>query len=248
MKRAVIAASICMRSKGVVLSVVVLLAAGVSSSFAQVVYSNDFEAGAGPEWSSDAIETSPDGRNFLGQYSGSEMVSLTLGGLPSPALLNVSFDLYVINTWDGHGDRWGPDEWEVRVHEGPVLLHTTFSNQDAGSKRQAYPDWYPGGDNTAQTGAAEVTQFGYDTLYTEHMPVAGAVYQMSFTFAHDGESLEVDFEGFDLESNWWDYWLAWHRLKNESWGLDNVVVTVIPEPGTVLLLSLGGVWAIRRRG
>jgi hypothetical protein len=115
----------------------------------------------------------------------------------------------------------------VRVHGGPVLLHTTFSNQDSGTKRQAYPDWYPGGDNTAQTGAAEVTHFGYDTLYTQHTPVAGAVYQMSFTFANDSNSLQLDFQGFGLESNWWDYWLPWHRLKNESWGLDNVKVTIV---------------------
>jgi hypothetical protein len=141
--------------------------------------------------------------------------------------VTVSFDLYIINTWDGHGDQWGPDEWEVRIHGGPVLLHTTFSNQDAGTKRQAYPDSYPGGDNTAQTSAAEVTQFGYDTLYTQHTPVAGAVYQMSFTFANDSDSLQLDFQGFGLESNWWDYWLPWHRLKNESWGLDNVKVTIV---------------------
>ena len=80
----------------------------------------------GPEWSSKAVATSPNGRHFLGEF-GNQKVSLTLKGLPAHNIVTVQFDLYIIETWDGNNSSFGPDVWRLDVDGGPTLLHTTFS-------------------------------------------------------------------------------------------------------------------------
>lgn len=95
------------------------------SGAGQLVYTNDFEDPADPlvEWSTQATDTTPEGdRRFLGQVA-SETVELTLTDLPPHTNVTVSFDLYIINSWDGN---FGPDLWEFSVTGGPTLLHTTF--------------------------------------------------------------------------------------------------------------------------
>ena len=110
-----------------------------------------------PEWSNDARDVTPSGRVFLGQFL-NQTVSLLLSGLPTHSQVTVSFDLFVIQSWDGNFPRAGPDIWDLTVAGGPTLLHTTFSNC---RHNQAYPDTFPGGDNPAGTGASEVNTLGY---------------------------------------------------------------------------------------
>ena len=82
---------------------------------AGVVYANDFEAGAGPEWSSPLTRTTPSGRRFLGEF-GAAAVTLSLACLPAHTQIDVALDLLVIRSWDGneatlpdHGGPIGPD-------------------------------------------------------------------------------------------------------------------------------------------
>jgi len=182
----------------------------------KVVYSNDFEGVVGSGWSNTSRNTTPSGRRFLGEF-GDGTVSLTLNSLPPHTFVTVSFDLFIIRSWDGNqlwhlGDpnthsRVGPDVWDLNVGGGPTLLHTTFSNVMLPLFSQAYPDAYPGGDHPVCTGATENNTLGY-TL--------DAVYQLSFTFSHSASSLALNFSASGLEG-----------LENESWGLDNVEVSVI---------------------
>jgi hypothetical protein len=98
-----------------------------------------------PEWSNDTRELTPaGGRVFLGRF-GNETVSLLLSGLPAHSEVTVSFDLFIIDTWDGNSEEpgIGPDIWDLSVTGGPTLLHTTFSNFDP-DQNQAYPDPFPG--------------------------------------------------------------------------------------------------------
>src|SRR5947207_2175207 len=70
----------------------------------QTVYFNDFEGAVGPEWSHTNTERTPFGdRGFLGQF-GNDSVTLTLDNLPPHTALTVSFDLFVIRSWDGVGE------------------------------------------------------------------------------------------------------------------------------------------------
>ncbi len=183
---------------------------------AQVVYSTDFEGTVGPEWSHTSTETTPVGaRRFLGRF-GNDTVNLTLAGLPSHTDVTVSFDLYLIDSWDGSGTdssgnivtTHGPDVWDLSVVGGPTLLHTTFSNLDEYDWWQAYPGAYPGANNPPLTGAAEVDTLGY-TYY------GNSVYRLRFTFPHSASSLELTFSASGL-----------YGLFDESWGIDNVEVRV----------------------
>ena len=183
----------------------------------KVVYSNDFEGVVGPEWSNTAKNTTPSGRGFLGEFSNGT-VSLTFSGLPPHTEVRVSFDLFIIRSWDGNSqvvnpstsEAIGPDVWDLNAGGGPTLLHTTFSNWEHYS--QAYPDPYPGGDHPARTGAVENNTLGYRHIDD----LLDAVYRLNFTFAHSAGSLVLYFSAIGRE-----------ELSNESWGLDNVEVGVM---------------------
>lgn len=183
----------------------------------EVIYQDDFEDPVGDEWSCTTIRqdiTPVGGRRFLGQF-GAETVCLTLTGLPPHDWITISFDLYVIRSWNGsqltagaQNRPVGPDEWEVSI-PGITLLHTTFANYLG--HPQAYPGWYPGELYPRQTGAIETNTLGY-TYVNSPMD---SVYRLTHTTLHNGNTLLVNFTG----------WVQ-PPTNDESWGLDNVVVSV----------------------
>ncbi|MFZ6027925.1 MAG: hypothetical protein ACOYYS_09430 [Chloroflexota bacterium] len=192
------------------------------------VYFNDFEAGAGSEWSLPRLGETPGGRGFLGEF-GSETTTLRLADLPRHGEVEVSFDLYVIRTWDGNqleyewpgsllalqgietpGEVVGPDVWALQA-DGASLLRTTFANWENLGFRQAYPGHYPAGSYPARTGAAENNSLGY---VVNGIPM-DSVYHLAYTFPHSAASLDVDFAALGLQA-----------LADEAWGLDNVRVTI----------------------
>jgi hypothetical protein len=203
------------------------------------VYFNDFEGQVGPEWSRDIVDTTPIGaRGFLGQFN-SETVSLTLAGLPSHASIRLTFDLFLIRSWDGDGlpappgvrEGAGPDMWSLGVQDGPTLLRTTFDNHMMqpylGFHRQSYPREYPSAESLPETGAAEGGTLGYVWTFPEGTPPCDSVYHLSYQLSHAGDGIQLIFSG-SLTS----------AINDESWGLDNVRVEVLaPEPKATLTVS-----------
>jgi len=187
------------------------------------VYSNDFEGSIGPEWSNDTNDTTPGtpehaADRFLGQFYADDGVVLTLNNLPSHTELTLSFDLYIIKTWDGISSGYvQPDIWDLSVSGGSTLLHTTFGNY-VGIRRQSYPGTYPGGDYESRTGAAENNTLGFTF---EDSGIKDSVYSFdgaeSFTFFHSDDSISLVFSGDigDINPN------------EESWGIDNIEVSII---------------------
>jgi hypothetical protein len=57
-----------------------------------------------------------------------ETITLTLHDLKPHTLVTVAFDLYILKSWDGNNQTYGPGRWALRVQNGPTLLDTTFSN------------------------------------------------------------------------------------------------------------------------
>ena len=193
----------------------------VSESYAdEVVYENSFDSSPGPEWSRRSRSTTPlGGRRFLGQF-GNSAVELTLQGLPSHDEVSLSFDLFVIRSWDGNAQTFqgsviGPDIWTVEAGEA-TLLSTTFSNTLAG---QSYPANYPAPDSPPCTGASERNTLGYTFNHPDiGLQPEDAVYRLSFSFEHASESIVFRFLASGLQ-----------EITDESWGIDNVTVRVTGE-------------------
>lgn len=203
------------------------------SASAVVVYQNDFQSGAGSEWSQTLTENAPTPywfgpRTFLGEF-GNDTVSLSLTGLGAHSGVQLDFDLYLIRSWDGSSAGtaydYGNDAFKVSVGGGPVLLDKTFSNGNPAGQT-----FGPAALNPAFTGAAETYSLGYVFVdgIQQTSQVMDSVYRLSFAFAHDTDQLTLNFSGYGLQS-----------LADESWGLDNVRVSAVPEPATAPLMALG---------
>jgi hypothetical protein len=217
----------------VLAGIVLILTTGTTN--AGIIYFSDFESAVGLEWSNTSTDVTPSGnRGFLGQFSCDDAVSLSLDNLPGHQFITVSFDLYVIQSWDGIGPDYGPDIWQLSLDDGTVLLNTTFSNTGEDEHMQSYPGFYSGSETyPAYTGASEINTLGYD-FYGD------SVYSLSFTFAHTSGSLLLNFAGFGLQD-----------VCDESWGLDNITVAGfnvnVPEPATMGILSFGVLGLVKRK-
>jgi hypothetical protein len=196
-------------------------------------YFNDFQglSAAGTEWSKTTISTIGTGtigpQTFLGPFAQPnqwEIVTLTLTGLPDHTHLTLSFDLFIIGSWDGNYTSSGPDRFQVST-PGGTLLDTTFSRRNSGGLgTQSFPDLVLGGSYPRDTGAVGVNVLG--------SAVDGdALYHLSFDFLHTESSIVVSFASLVTGSD-------------ETFALDNVRLEnppplATPEPGTLLLLGSG---------
>jgi len=175
-----------------------------SPSQDRTVYFNNFEGTVGSEWNITTTDVTPVGnRRFLGQF-GNDTVTLSLNNLPAHRAVTVSFDLFILKSWDGNNNDTGPDIWRLGAG-GQFFLNTTFSNV---GYDQAYPGGYPGGSFPSYTGAQEIDTLGY-TYYGD------SVYLLRFTIPHTANNLALQLSASGLQ-----------EIKDESWGLDNVLVTV----------------------
>lgn len=235
-----------------------ILISVISDGRAGVLYAEDFEGPVGVEWSSTATDLTPVGvRRFLGQFHNSE-VTLTLAALPTHQKLRLEFELFVIRSWDGNtvlsvGALQGPDVWTLNV-DGVQAISSTFSNIedfDGVSFQQAWPgdiafdatsrtetlgarsgDTYLAsgpsgspGNHAPRTGAAEVNSLGYDA--GTGVDPMDSVYRIALEFAHENPTISFAFSA-NLAGS------ILPPLADETWGLDNVVVTAVavPAPGS----------------
>ena len=180
---------------------------------AREVYSNNFSVSAGPEWSDTSTATA-NGEDFLADDhhgSGAGTKTLTLSSLPAHNSVTVSFDLYIIESWDGNGQQGGGvDNWQLEA-DGNNVLFTNFANF-TGANTQAYPNqvspYGPGGAFAPRTGAFANGHLGYGTG-----DFGDATYRFSFTFPHSASNIVLDFTSLQNQTP-----------GDEGWGLDNVVM------------------------
>jgi len=187
----------------------------------------------GNEWSVPITSTTPTNRTFMGEFNNQSVV-LTLPNLPQHLTATVSFDLFILRSWDGNhiyspgrqtplgileqiGAVIGPDLWELMVDNNLTLVHTSFANWT--TQQQAYPDSYPGGDYEGRTGSVENGTLGYEFFGITSMDT---VYHFELTFLHTSDTLVLNFRDLGLQSK-----------EDEAWGLDNVSVTVLAAQPTL---------------
>jgi hypothetical protein len=145
-----------------------------------------------------------------------------LSNLPQHDALQVSFDLYALKSLDGDSPAYGPDRWSLSVAGGPTLLDTTFSNNPKITTDGSYQD-YPMAQSLPQTGASAVNTLGY-TFFGD------SIYRLGFTFADSSSVVALNFHSSLFEGKGTD---------DESWGLDNVSVSAVPEPLSLWLSVIG---------
>ncbi|MFZ6029817.1 MAG: choice-of-anchor Q domain-containing protein [Chloroflexota bacterium] len=184
-----------------------------------VVLDDDFEGALHPGWCSQNTGKTPSGQTFLGEF-GNETLCLELTDLITHTRVTISFDVYVLRSWDGNRAAstepmelphyiLGPDEWQFGLSGATPLLHTTFSNWPG--SRQAYPGDFGTHEYPSMTGAAAVRSLGY---FFEWIPM-DSIYRLTYTFEHYESDLQIDFSAMGLD-----------ELDDESWGLDNVSVAI----------------------
>lgn len=217
-----------------------------------VVYNNDFSANANG-FNNTARSFTPTGNNpFLGEFSNSGPITLSLTGLAPHTSTTLMFDFYAIRSLDGNATFGGGagDSFITSVTQSgggtTTLLSTNFANFPGNTQGFGGPNGSGGyiqtGSFAPQTGALSVNTLGY---FFNGNP-QDAVYRFSFTFADTSPNLVFTFNDGLNEG-----------VGNESYGLDNVRVTTnavpnaaAPEPATLALLTPGmaaGLMMVRRR-
>lgn len=198
-----------------------------------VLFFDDFEAsGIRPEWGPTAVETSaPSFTTFMGRYAtggvslypdlGEAADDTTPGdgdGGPRARVYYVEFDFFAIDSWDSSSP-WGPDTLHVAAN-GATLLSATFSNHGEAQTFAGSPTVGP-----AFLGYASGWK---DSIYRD--------IRLEFELAPGADALRLVWSGLGLQG-----------INDESWGIDNVEVGVVPAPAPVALGSLGLVAALGRR-
>jgi hypothetical protein len=227
------------------------LAATAPAAADQLVYSNNFESGAGSEWSNQTTTNAAPFSRFLGRYSNAFGVNLqlTIPGPPNPIVTGGGEEEPGggggggggNNTGGGAGGTGMPylllfdfyclDSWDGYANDGPDRfmvfintvshLNTTFANQH---QYQDYPQQPTlGPEFLGFTGGFR------DSIYRD----------MAIPFdPGTATSLTVRFYGEVMQG-----------MNDESWGIDNVRIyyAPVPTPGSLALAAVGGAVLIRRK-
>jgi uncharacterized repeat protein (TIGR01451 family) len=168
-------------------------------------FNGDFPAQIGV--SNYQLSVAPAGQKFLGEFS-NQTITLNISCLPTTHdEVVVSFDLYLIRSWDGNNTDHGPDRFMVDVDGGPILLDTTFSNWDRPDYMQSYPNSYMQGDFAGTTDAVASNTLGYK-FYSRYQD---SIYHLTFKFPHTGDTITLHLTASGLQS-----------IEDESWGIDNL--------------------------
>ncbi len=186
-----------------------------------LIYTNALSSSPGAEWSATNMDITPKGeRAYLGKFY-TQSVALALGQLPEHKLLRVSFDLFLMQSWDGSTKYWGECFWDLDVINGANLIHTTFGNCGffCDNNAQAFPDNWPCGPYPAWTGSVEHQTLGVMQSWggPERTFDCSSVYHIDLAFPHSSAAVSLQFKGTPTTN------------PDKPWGLCNVRVEALPE-------------------
>ncbi len=158
-------------------------------------------------WSETKVSANSGGKSYHGPF-GSQPVSLTLDHLPAHHWVKVTFDLYIIGSWDGSSPVWGPDLWSFSVRGAQRLISASFCGWGyAGNDEQSYPDDYPNAIHPAWTGVAERNVVD---IKDSDRPKNG-LYKMEVLFPHTDDQVILDFAGAYVDP----------PSEQQVWGIGN---------------------------
>jgi len=191
-----------------------------------VVYFNDFE--------NDNLGSIFDGQ--IGEYNGSKVIGrysqngflLRLDSLPTHNLVQITFDLYIHDTWDGNSVKpEGPDIWIMNI-DGNSAIYATFANGQFTNYTQSYPVLQPEYspvtgfkffNNKPNSNAIKTDLLGACKL--QNIKGGTSMYRITRTIEHTTSTLDVgcfaQLEDPDMVN----------KNCNESWSIDNIKIKTI---------------------
>lgn len=216
--------------KTTITSLLIFGLATASSVHATQVFSEDFESGSAPSeitGSGSVIGTQGYSAHGFGDsfFRNDTIPALSteidLAGLASHNSVTLSFDLAVINSWDGSsGGTVAPDQFNVTI-DGTVFFAETFDNFSASDQSYA--------------GTAIVSRENLFRDSGDNVTWVDSAYNLTLTVPHTSSSLDIAF--FASGS-------GWQGTYDESFAIDNITVdatggTGVPDGGgTLALLSV----------
>ena len=205
------------------LSLLVLSSCKKDLKVDQTVYFNDFESGDLKNITGGQIDLF-NGTHVLGRYNLGSF-NLTIPNLPKHNLVEISFDLYIHDTWDGNtsdNGYTGPDIWKFLV-DGQTYINTTFSNSACPVNQfcppQSFPANYPNNNFNPKTGAFNTNLPG--ACYLANDLHGSTLYKITKSISHTSSVLQVQCLDSLVQKNVLD------KKCDESWSVDNIKVNVI---------------------
>lgn len=184
-----------------------------------IIYSNDFESNDLQNISGGQI-TSYNGSMVLGRYN-KDGFGLQINQLAKHDLVEVSFDLYIHDSWDGN-DKGpdGPDIWKLEI-EGVNFINSTFSNKECPYTcfPQSYPFNYLNSNQQPKNGAFISDLPG--VCHWIDRPRSTSMYKIVKRIRHQGASFSMRCLDELVQSNTAD------QLCDESWSVDNLHIKTI---------------------
>ncbi|MDP3467500.1 MAG: hypothetical protein Q8S11_04165 [Daejeonella sp.] len=190
-----------------------------------IIYKNDFEGGNLSGIIDGKIEDY-NGSKVIGRYSQNGFL-LKLDSLPKHNMVQISFDLYIHDTWDGNAAKpEGPDIWIMNI-DGWSAIYSTFANGLCTNCSQAFPVLQPshvnGGfvffNNKPNSNAIKTDLPGACIL--KDTKGGTSMYKILYTFEHTQSTLDIgcyaQLEDPDPAN----------KNCNESWSVDNMMVKTI---------------------
>ncbi len=189
----------------------------------EVFYYNDFES---DDFSgiSNGYLFEYNGSTVLGRYNQSGF-ELLLTDLPTHDLIQISFDLFIHDSWDGDklgiDEVDGPDIWQMLIDE-EMYISASFSNNACVNANgvfcppQSYPANYPNTNNYPRQGAYQVNLPG-----ACHPHGTTTLYKITKTISHSKSTLLLQCVDQLVQKNTDD------PNCDESWSVDNIKVSTI---------------------
>ena len=190
-----------------------------------IVYRNDFEEGDLKGINSGKIEDY-NGSKVIGRYSQNGFL-LKLDSLPVHNMVQISFDLYIHDTWDGNAAKpLGPDIWIMNI-DGWSAIYATIANGSCTNCFQSYPVLQPSFvngifnffNNKPNSNAIKTDLPGACKL--KDSKGGTSLYRILRTFEHTQSTLDIgcfaQLEDPDRAN----------KNCNESWSVDNIMVKTI---------------------
>jgi hypothetical protein len=152
------------------------------------------------------------GSKVLGPFNNAG-VDVNIDSMPSHNVLEISFDLYIHDNWEGNKPTQYniPDLFVVKYDGNPRFL-TTFSSN--AQYKQSFPEWFPQGQNPAFGNALKLDLPG--RCAWKERTNGTAMYKFVRQFPHANSTFQLSLS---------DALQPFESECEKSWSIDNIKIT-----------------------